>query len=227
MSIYLYSGIPGSGKSLHATRTIKDYLKIKKGLVISNYKVVCDGRWKGTFKFCENNELLPSSLVLWAADWWNDHQFKEDGILLVIDECQLIFNSRTWNDHDRLEWIKFFSQHRKYGYKVLFIAQSDQMIDKQIRAVLEYDVTHRKLASIGLIGWITKFLTFSTWFLAITRYYAINEVIDREWFRYSKKLAKMYNSYDVFDNGKALEVRSTSSAYALPENSSFDTYARI
>lgn len=199
MSIYLYSGIPGSGKSLHATRTIRDYLKYKKGLVISNYKVVCDERWKGTFKYCENNELQPSSLVFWAVDWWSSHKFCEDGILLVIDECQLIFNSRTWSDANRLEWIKFFSQHRKYGYKVIFIAQSDGMIDKQIRAVIEYDVVHRKIASFGLISVVLKILTFSSWFIAITKYYTMNEIIEREWFRYSKKLSKMYNSYDTFE----------------------------
>lgn len=218
MSIYLYSGIPGSGKSLHATRTIRDYLKYKKGLVISNYKVVCDERWNGSFKYCENNELQPASLVLWAADWWSSHKFCENGILLVIDECQLIFNSRTWSDRDRLEWIKFFSQHRKYGYKVIFIAQSDAMIDKQIRAVIEYDVVHRKISSFGLVSLVLKVFTFSSWFIAITRYYALNEVIEREFFRYSKKISRMYNSYDTFENKKPAELRSGSAGSFAPES---------
>lgn len=219
MSIYLYSGIPGSGKSLHATRTIRDYLKYRKGLVVSNYKVVCNGNWKGTFEHYENNELRPSMLVLRATDWWASHKFKEDSILLVIDECQLIFNSRTWNDNNRLEWIKFFSQHRKYGYKIIFIAQSAEMIDKQIRAVIEYDVTHRKLNSFGIFGFLLKLFTFSTWFIAIRRYYAINEIIDREWIRYSKSLSRMYNSYDTFE-GKfsARGARSDPLALNSPSN---------
>ena len=32
----------------------------------------------------------------------------EETILLVIDECQLLFNARAWNDKNRAAWISFF-----------------------------------------------------------------------------------------------------------------------
>ena len=37
--IYLYSGTPGSGKSLHAAQQIYEALHVKKMLVITNFPV--------------------------------------------------------------------------------------------------------------------------------------------------------------------------------------------
>ena len=37
----------------------------------------------------------------------------------------------------------FFSQHRKLGYRVILVAQFSEMIDKQIRALIEYEYIHR------------------------------------------------------------------------------------
>lgn len=203
MTIYLYSGTPGSGKSLHATRDIRDYLKYKKCDVISNYGVKVDEKWKGRYHYCPNGELQPASLVLFAVDYWNSgtRRFAEDSLLLVIDECQLIFNSRTWADSDRLNWIEFFSQHRKYGYKIIFIAQSDGMIDKQIRAVIEYEVNHRKIGNFGIFGKLLS-VPFKNLFIAVTRYYTMSERLGAEWFRYSKAIARMYNSYDTFTQAR-------------------------
>ena len=52
----------------------------------------------------------------------------------LIGEAQILFNSRDWgsNSNKRMAWIKFFSQHRKYGYNFIMIAQFDKMIDRQI-----------------------------------------------------------------------------------------------
>lgn len=198
MTIYLYTGTPGSGKSLHATRDIRDYLKYRKSLVICNYEVVVDDKWRGRFEHVKNNELNPHMLVSRAHDIWNGRKPVEDGLLLVIDECQLLFNSRTWNDRQRLDWIEFFSQHRKYGYKIIMIAQYSEMIDKQMRALLEYEVIHRKFGNYGLFGKLISILSFGELFIAVTRFYSLGQKISSEWFRDSKKLIRMYNSYDQF-----------------------------
>ena len=92
--------------------------------------------------------------VDFADDFWLSHEFHEDYITLVIDECQLLFNSRDWQQSNRKAWLAFFSQHRKYGYKIIFIAQSDVMVDKQFRVCIEYEVKHRKLSTAGALGWV-------------------------------------------------------------------------
>lgn len=200
MTIFLYSGTPGSGKSLHATRDIRDYLKYKKKTVIANYEVKTDANWQGDFNYFENSLLEPGRLCDFARNLYKTKPFREDSILLVIDEAQLIFNSRTWADFDRLSWIKFFSQHRKFGYKIIFIAQSSAMIDKQIRAVIEYEIEHRKLANFGRFGFIADMLTFGPWFIAIKRFFSMNERLSCEWVHYSKRLCRMYNSYKSFED---------------------------
>lgn len=208
MTILLYSGTPGSGKSLHATRDIRDALKFKKKAVICNYEVVIDERWKGSFNYVPNLALNPGMLVSFAVDWWDTHKFQEDGIVVVIDECQLLFNSRNWMDADRMEWLEFFSQHRKYGYKVIFIAQSDIMIDKQFRTLIEYEVNHRKVGNYGMFGTIVKLICLGEMFYACRYYYKQSQKLDGEFFRYTKKISRMYNSYDSFKGGSSLGVRS-------------------
>lgn len=203
MTIYLYSGTPGSGKSLHATRDIRDALKYKRISVIANYEVVKDERWQGAFNYVPNSELCPHLLVSYAAYLWEETEFREDGILLVIDECQLLFNSRNWNDKDRMSWLEFFSQHRKYGYKVIFIAQDDMMIDKQFRSLIEYDVNHRKVGNYGLFGKLVNLLFFGKMHYACTYYYLHNQKIQGEFIRFSRKIAKMYNSYSTFQSSKS------------------------
>ena len=205
MTIYLYSGRPGNGKSFCACKAIYDTLKYKKQDVIANFGVVVNENWRGNFTYLQNNELSPYWLVDYASNYWNGRRFKEDGLLLVIDECQLLFNSRSWNDKDRMQWIEFFSQHRKFGYKVILIAQDDVMIDKQFRTLIEYDVNHRKAINYGLFGLLMTILAFGTVFYQCTYYYMQKVKVDGKFVRYSKRIARMYNSYDSFkqlkDNG--------------------------
>ena len=70
--------------------------------------------------------------------------------MVVVDECSSIWNARDWNNtinkSSRMDWLKFFVQHRKLGYNfILLITQNDRQIDKQIRSLIEYEVTHRKV----------------------------------------------------------------------------------
>ena len=38
--------------------------------------------------------------------------------------------------------MTFFSQHRKLGFNIILITQSDRMLDKQIRSLVEDEVKH-------------------------------------------------------------------------------------
>lgn len=199
MTIWLYSGTPGSGKSLDAMRKIKNALKYQKKDVIANFEVIVDESWKGNFTYLPNNELSAANLVNFAVDYWSSRKFKEDGILLVLDEAQLLWNSRNWQDKSRMSFLQFMSQHRKYGYKIILIAQSDIMIDKQFRTLIEYECNHRKLGNYGKFGFFFKLLFLGEIFYSCTYYYMQNVKVGGEWFRYNKKVASMYNSYTTFD----------------------------
>lgn len=204
--IELYTGTPGSGKSLHAVRTIRDYLKWRKSDVIANFEVVTDESWKGCFAYWPNNCLSPGNIVTFARDYWSGREFKENGLLVVIDEAQLLFNSRTWQSKDRMDWLELMSQNRKYGLRIILVCQADIMIDKQFRSLVEYEVKHRKIGNLGRFGKIMKMLMLNQEvFFAITSYYGLKMVTARETFRYSRKLGSMYNSYMAFESQGAAD----------------------
>lgn len=196
MTISIYSGTPGSGKSYHATARIRDALYRRHPVpVVCNYDLRTDLRNREFFHFKPNVGLHPDWLVGFATDWWKSHRFRENGILLVIDECQLLFNSREWSNPDRMAWLEFFSQHRHYGYEVVFVAQSDRMVDRQFRALLEYDVQHRKLSNYGLFGALLSLVAFGRVFAAVTYYYGLKDRIAVKFFVSRKRVYTLYDSY--------------------------------
>jgi len=65
---------------------------------------------------------------------------------LILDECQLIFNSRKWEKN--FPWIEFFTQSRKLGWDILLVAHTIDMIDSQIRPLIEFEARFRNLQRV-------------------------------------------------------------------------------
>ena len=209
--ISLYSGTPGSGKSLHIAQRIYHGLKVGRP-TICNFEIKLDAIKKKynklPFMYIDNMDLEPEVLIDYAKEFWKGKKVKEDSILLVIDECQIIFNSREWQKGNRKEWLTFFSQHRKYGYEIVLVAQFDGMIDRQIRSLIEYNIMHRKASNFGIFGKVFTLLSFGSLFCAVKIWYPLNERIDSKFFRGSKKYYNIYNSYDFFvDPTKVLKKK--------------------
>lgn len=197
--ISLYSGTPGSGKSLHMASDILIWLKMKKKNVVGNFAINEDslkgGFFKknvGSFTYIPNEKLTVNALVEYAEK--NHVKGVEKQTLLCIDECQTFFNPREFNRSDRLDWNNFFSQHRKLGYEVILVTQTDRLIDRQIRALVEYEVKHRKVNNF-------KFGKMSPvpLFCAITYWYGVRERLGSQFFIYRKKLGDLYDSYKMFE----------------------------
>lgn len=219
MTIYLFTGTPGSGKSLDSASEIRWALKHGKK-VIGNFEVKKDESWKGDFIYLPNTELTPGNLVAIARDHWSSSDFKEDSILLVVDECQLLFNSRNWNvDENRMEFLEFLSQHRKYGYRIILICQADIMIDRQFRSLVEYEYNHRKISNYGFLGLLTKYISFGEIFYCCESLYAAKLKTGGHFFRYSKKLGSIYDSYTTFQGieSSAKADDSTDCGYNVPQ----------
>ena len=203
MSIYLYSGTPGSGKSLHAASDIRLALnRANTRPVLGNFELAQNAPVKHPefFRYYPNHELTPDRITDYADWFWTNSgvPFREDYIILCIDECQLLFNSREWTNKDRMRWLEFFSQHRKYGVRVLFIAQADKMVDNQFRMMIEYEVKHRKLSNFGVWGALIGALFLGRLFLHVTYYYAMKERLETDWYVAKKADMRMYDSYKRF-----------------------------
>lgn len=199
--IYFYSGTPGSGKSLHVARDIMTKLRKKtKNDVICNFPInldVVDGRSKnklnGKFLFKDNNALTHEFLINYAL---KNHTIGVEGqTLVVMDECQVIFNPREFNRVDRLDWIKFFTIHRHLGYNFILISQFDRLVDRQIRALFEYESVHRKINNYK-IGFLLPFPAF----VCVERWYGTNEKLGASFFTFRKRHSKLYQSYRTFED---------------------------
>lgn len=95
--ITLYTGTPGSGKSLMAAREITSWLKTFKKNVIANINIdrskVLKGSKGGRFFYVENDKLTTEFLEEYAIRY---HDLgKESQTLVVIDEAQVLFSSTT------------------------------------------------------------------------------------------------------------------------------------
>lgn len=201
--IELYSGTPGSGKSLHTAKEIRSRLRMFKRVIIGNFYVNTKSikRCKGTYLFVTNARLTPDRLLQFSRklSCHLGRWLQEGEILLIIDEAQLLFNSREWQNVSRQGWLSFFSQHRHYGYDIILAAQFDRMLDRQVRCLIEYEEIHRKVNRFGYIGFFVGLFTRNNLYVAVKHWYPIKERIEGSFFFGSKKLFAIYDSYNHFD----------------------------
>ena len=223
--IYFYSGTPGSGKSLRVARDIVAKLKIRKQNVITNMSVNYDyirtSRFKewlnkkfgtkydtkikdmGRLYYVPDNKLTVEFLYQYAMKF---HKRGVEGqTLLIIDEAQMKFAPNTMklmnqmDIHYRQKWLDFFTQHRHLGYNIIVVSQFDRLIDPQVRCLFEYECRHRKINNYGAIGMILSLFKFSV-FVQVEYWYGLKARISSNFFLYSPKYAKIYDSYKRFDD---------------------------
>jgi zona occludens toxin len=214
MSIELYTGFVGSGKSYCATKEAINIVDSKLGTryVIANFPIKPK---KKTLHFLHKNEedkyhkldrwifknndeltvkyLIDKSLKM----GWNK---KEGSCLLIFDEASIPFNARTFHRSDRLEWIQFLTQSRKFGYDIIFITQDARMLDKQIRSLCEYEVVHKKLNNMFAFKWL-NLLRISI-FAQVKYWNGTNARYTRgqlKLVKYSSKVSERYDTLRLFD----------------------------
>lgn len=205
--IELYSGTPGSGKSLHTADLINRWLCRWRAPVIANFTFnaqACHPKGWGSFLQVSNSELSPDFLIFFSEKYkelrgWQS--VPEEHILLVIDEAQLLFNAREYQKAGRADWVSFFTQHRKLGYRVILIAQFDRMLDRQIRSVIEYEHIHRKVRNIGKGGFLMSLIAGGGLHVCVKVYKPLNEKVESTFFKGNKFLYSLYDSYTRFDDG--------------------------
>ncbi|MBD8918122.1 MAG: zonular occludens toxin domain-containing protein [Lachnospiraceae bacterium] len=200
--IELYSGTPGSGKSLHVAKIIRERLRMYNCVIIGNFYVNQNTvkKRKGTYIYVDNSRLEPERLIKFAIRYarHKGRRLKEDELYLFIDEAQLLFNSRDWQLIKTSGWVSFYSQHRKLGFYIGLIAQFDRMLDRQIRSLVENEIKHRKVSRAGLFGKLLGFLTGDNLFIYIKIWYPMKQKVYSEFFLGTKKVYDLYDSYGLF-----------------------------
>ena len=193
--IFLYSGTPGSGKSLHVASVVY-HAKFGGYACIGNIPI--DTPKKYNYTFVDNSELTPEVLYKFSENYFKTHKFGEGKINVIIDEAQLIFNARDWGQKSRASWLSFFTQHRKLGYNVYLVAQFDRMLDRQIRSLIEYEYIHRKVSNYGWRGKLLSIWFLNRLFVCVKVWYPMKEKVGAEYFLLHKKYYKLYDTYQTW-----------------------------
>lgn len=195
--ISLFSGTPGSGKTLHAVHVIDWYNRHGKPCVV-NFEL---NRAKIKHPDLiinpdEDNQITPEMLLAYSEYWFQDKPMKEGEILLVLDEAQLIFNARDWQFNR--PWISFFTQHRKYGYDVILIAQYDRMLERQVRSLIEYEEKHLKVSNMGGFWGILLSLILGRYRIYKKWYNQSKMLISQERSSYGRREFELYDTYKTW-----------------------------
>ncbi len=134
-------GTRGSGKSKYAVQKIQRYLNENRR-VCTNLDLFLEHLQPENNKshyirlpdFPRSIDLLSVGKAYDSLDHDDPDTYDENkNGLIVIDELLTSFNSRNWNDPDRLEVINWIVQSRKFGWDLYLIGQDFGSIDKQIQ----------------------------------------------------------------------------------------------
>lgn len=221
----MFTGTPGSGKSLHVAENISSLNKRGVNFILNfefdflRYK----NKKCGIVECKENYEITVDYLKVFAE---KNHKLDKHGrmiekqTILVLDECQIMFNARNWNAPGRMDWNIFFTQHRKYGYDIILVTQYDRLVDRQIRSCVEFEMKHRNVSYFKIYGKILGLLTGNRMFVCVKYWYQINEKCDSNFFFYKSKIGRLYNSYKIFDEKKEVkkDVKKTIVEVPADEN---------
>lgn len=221
--IQLYSGTPGSGKSLHCAHDIRFNLRLGKR-VISTCAIdtkLCflnpfqefiynkfgklpkrkkpDKREKNFF-YIDIKDITPDFLYEFAARF---HEFgKEHQTIVYFDECVAIFSPTVISDKkdEWNKWDDFFRKHRHLGFDCILIPQSTKLISRKVIEYCEYEVRHYNRKHQGFLGFI--FSSFAGGLFSYSTYWRgiRGKPLDSGFYTYKPLYGQMYNSYSMFDS---------------------------
>lgn len=188
----VYTGVPGSGKSCHIAKDICRWLKNGQ-YVLANFDFVAEP-WADHFIRIPD---YPDAKHIQRLVRDIPRERKEHQFILCVDEAQRCFNSRTWNSSGREEWVKLFTLSRHLSMDVVLIAQSAQMIDKQIRACLQTEVVHMRLSAMGTIPFVLSCFGLLPLCFYKEKYFGSRLKLGSGFFLPRKKWWDRYDSYGL------------------------------
>lgn len=122
--LYLFTGKPGVGKTLHLISMMKNDPDFK------NRQVFIDG-----IEILDN-EAIPNEAMPEGCNGSNWHEWLPDGSILIVDECQRYWRPRP-NGSAVPMAIQAMETHRHRGVDIYLITQMPTKIDKAIRELVE------------------------------------------------------------------------------------------
>lgn len=208
MTIEFLAGTPGSGKSYHALEMIIDFLDKGKH-VIANFPLNFTERMKKN-GYADRFMYIPDEFLMgengMAMLWKISKEEIEDGkprffqrgediCLVVIDECGNYYPSDESTSPVQKMWKLFLRQHRKMGYQFALISQGMEDINRTIKSLVEYEISHRKGNRVAPFKWLPWTLFF---YVRYWRSDRKRQLLGSESSIYVKRFAALYDTNMMF-----------------------------
>jgi len=158
--IAIFSGLPGSGKSLKLGQTVVDLLYRNRRLYERASKVYeANGRQEilrpvkrlvyTNLKMATAVEAEFSGYILYWTDLRQLTSLRD--VDVIIDEVATYFDARLWETLS-LEMRRWLSQHRKFGIEIYGTTQDFAQVDKAFRRLTSHLLYLSKLMGSGDIS---------------------------------------------------------------------------
>lgn len=168
--IVVFTGLPGSGKSLRLADTLVELLYRNRKTYHKRAKLWLDNPQNPIFFDEVSQEFLPPQRrVLWTnlkfaqkvEDEFAEHYIRYwtdlkqltplRDVDIAIDEIATYFDARLWETLS-LEMRRFLAQHRKFGVEIYGTAQDFAQTDKAFRRLTSHLFLLRKIIGSGDIS---------------------------------------------------------------------------
>lgn len=200
--IKIVSGKLGAGKTLFAVSEIVDLLC--EGVTVpTNINLKWDAikdyarRARGV-RLCDSQfiRVCPEQ----NPDWHLQVPWGVRGcpVAAYFDEIHLFFNARDWAQTDKMRrgLLKFHTQSRKAFVDVTYICQEKETVEKQFRAMAEweYAVVSTSHLPLGVFGTLPLKA-----FVVVVRDIDRGHVVKRIFRRYDPRVFGLYDSFQMLD----------------------------
>ena len=142
--LYLYTGVPGAGKTLYA---VSNLVKRKD---FKDRPIFVDG-----IKDLDHDKInyfdIPEGESIQTWPKW-----APPGAIIVVDECQRIFRPRP-SGSKVPDYVAELETHRQRGLDFILITQHPRLIDINLRSLIEHH-THLSKTNLGIrrkLEWTT------------------------------------------------------------------------
>lgn len=191
--ITLYTGTPGSGKSLLAiTEALENWVSNGKPVYTNHpLRVGWEAIWamRSLVNRMKSEKEILGIMREYRKSWIMLRSFseiprgraKESSRLLLLDEVSRFINARDYlsGRSTHREEYDFFAQHRKQGYEVILLSQHPLQVDKQIRDLSEWNRICRNLSTFKIpLGFMSIRIPFKL-ILTVTKDLRTGVDIDR------------------------------------------------
>lgn len=134
--LYLYTGVPGAGKTLHMVSQLYKEPEFKERPLYVDGITDLDP------------EAIPHNALPEGCSGLNWHEWLPEGSILIIDECQRYWRPRP-NGSAVPPAIQALETHRHKGIDIYFLTQDPKKIDSQIRNLIEVH-KHFSMSNLGI-----------------------------------------------------------------------------